>query len=992
MKAFISSLSFHKKLVLLTTIPFVLIIALGFSILLVIDSDRIQKEMVNDARAYIEVMTQDFASIIAIGEVDLAVDITDKLHGWKMVEGMIIYDKNHTPVYSYMKDGFADVLIAHQEGWDESFVFTQGSLFLLNPVVYKGKHYGDVRVQLSTLASQNLRASYILQGGVIVLALLLSTFLMTLGLGYYFSRPLKKIASALHQVEKTQDYSVRLTVEQDDEIGTLVDGFNTMQTEVERAHADILDQQYALEQHAIVAITDIKGAITYANKKFVEVSGYSRDELLGQDHRLLNSGRHNDAFFREMYKTIAGGNVWRGEICNQAKDGHLYWVDATIVATMDRHDKPEKYISIRTDITQQKKTDKALVISEERISMAMSVANDGIWDWHLNDNSVYFDERFYTMAGYEPNEFPGAFDEFKKRVHPQHINELLQHVKKYIAGEEKNYDVEFQFQCKDGSYIWIRGRGLIVEHDVDGKPSRFVGTHTDITQRMQVEESLKRSQSLLNATGRMAKVGGWELDAVTSDVIWTDETYRIHEMPIDSTPSLNEAFDCYHADDRPTVETALNNALDNGQPYDLEARFTTVQGNSLWVRSTCEPVVVQGVVVKLNGTLSDITDLKYADEALRRSQKMDAIGQLTGGLAHDFNNILGIIMGNVSLLENYIETDEKSQKRIDTIKHSTQRAVDLTRSLLNFTRHNATGKKVTNVNVLVENLQQLIEYSLTPQVNVEQKFDSDLWDTEFDPGDFEDALLNLMLNARDAMNGSGNITVETSNCLLDKAFCLHNIGALPGEYVRLSISDDGEGIPENMMEHIFEPFFTTKDTDEGTGLGLAMVFGFVKRSNGYITVDSTLNQGATFCLYLPRVYDEQAQVLSNKLNIEKPVGGQETILAVDDEEDLLVLVQESLQMLGYKVIVAKNGEQALAILAKEPNIDLLFSDVVMPGMSGYELAEQAENQCVKLKILLTSGYTEKAEIRDDQSRFNTNLLSKPYTQIELAKQIRQALS
>ena len=383
---------------------------------------------------------------------------------------------------------------------------------------------------------------------------------------------------------------------------------------------------------------------------------------------------------------------------------------------------------------------------------------------------------------------------------------------------------------------------------------------------------------------------------------------------------------------------------------------------------------------------------KRAEEAQRRSQKMDAIGQLTGGIAHDFNNILAVILGNLEILEERLPADEELLKRTAAMNKAGQRAVDLTKQLLSFSRRQVKQLAVTDINQVIHEMESLISRSLTPEVEVEQQFSNNLWLTEIDPGDFEDALLNLCINARDAMDGHGHLTIETSNATLDAAYCARNIGARPGQYVQLSVSDNGVGIPVELQEHIFEPFFTTKDQGKGTGLGLAMVYGFVKRSDGYVNVYSEHGMGSTIKLYLPRCHGEEQLADKNDGQAESLPHGRESILAVDDEAMLLELTRESLEALGYRVLTASDGRQALALLDKEPSIDLLFSDVVMPGgINGYELAEQAASKRPELKVLLTSGYTEKVMAKNGSVRFNENLLSKPYSRADLAKRVRAIL-
>jgi len=391
----------------------------------------------------------------------------------------------------------------------------------------------------------------------------------------------------------------------------------------------------------------------------------------------------------------------------------------------------------------------------------------------------------------------------------------------------------------------------------------------------------------------------------------------------------------------------------------------------------------------LTGVLRDVSEEKNAERALRRAQKMEAIGQLTGGIAHDFTNILGIIIGNLEFLMRPELNPSNPKEHLDIAYKAAMRATALTKQLLNFARTKPADAKPTNVNSVISDMSSLLARSVTQQISMRYNLAEDIWPTNIDPGDLEDSLLNLAINARDAMESGGELTITTANPVIDKNNA-SSYGSIPrGQYVEVSIKDTGCGISKGDLDKVFEPFFSTKERGKGTGLGLAMVFAFVERSKGYIKVNSELGVGTEFRIFLPRLRSESAtEDLGNRLAFPELPGGTEWVLAVDDEVDLTTLAKANLTSLGYCVVTANNAAQALEVLDSGQHIDILFTDTVMPGsLNGIELAAEALKRHPNLKILITTGFTN---IKGDRPG-GQKVLNKPYTKAELASRIRRAL-
>lgn len=557
----------------------------------------------------------------------------------------------------------------------------------------------------------------------------------------------------------------------------------------------------------------------------------------------------------------------------------------------------------------------------------------------------------------------------------------------------------------DGEEIILDCRTHIVR-DETGSPIALCGISTDITERKKMELSLKESRELLASTERLVMVGGWEWDVLAQRMKWTDETYRIHDLePGELEPGSPEhiafSLSCYVEEDRDRIERAFLRCVETGEPYELEVRLVTNKGRRKWVQTQAKPLFADGRVVKVQGHIADITARKQAEDnqrvlrqQLEHSQKMESIGRLAGGVAHDFNNMLAVILGNLELLQdNIAHWDQETQSRLSVIKTAAERSASLTRQLLGFARKQAISPRVLDLNAAVATTLEMVGRLIGEHIVLVWKPKMGIGKVNIDPSQLDQILANLAVNARDAIgDSSGRLEIETDTAVVQKGDTHHMAGVAPGSYVTLVMRDNGRGMSESTKARIFEPFFTTKGVGEGTGLGLATVYGIVSQNHGFIHVISEPGEGAAFVLYFPThtapptkdIGDEPGQRLGSKPG--------ETLLLVEDEPAVLELIDSMLRKLGYAVLSASNPREALRLAREhEGAIDLVVTDVVMPEMNGRDMAEALLRIYPAMKRIFISGYDTDVIARRAASEEGIKFVNKPFTMEALSRAVRETL-
>jgi two-component system cell cycle sensor histidine kinase/response regulator CckA len=431
--------------------------------------------------------------------------------------------------------------------------------------------------------------------------------------------------------------------------------------------------------------------------------------------------------------------------------------------------------------------------------------------------------------------------------------------------------------------------------------------------------------------------------------------------------------------------------LKTRQLTDMEICYQRKDGSPVWVIQNVIAVKDEDGRDVTEGTMVDISERRNLEEKLRQSQKMEAIGRLAGGIAHDFNNLLTVIAGYSRMLMDHLQTDPAAHGQVKKIEEASDRAASLTQQLLAFSRKQVLQPKVISLNGLVENLGSLLQRLIGENIDLQTITASDLGRVKADAAQIEQVIMNLAVNARDAMPAGGQLTLETGNVDLDKSYSVDHPGVTPGPYVMLAVSDTGAGMTPETQARIFEPFFTTKELGRGTGLGLSMVYGIVKQSGGHIWIYSEVGHGTTFKIYFPRT-EEGAESAALRQPASSTIRGTETILLVEDDQTLRDLVQSILASCGYSVVAPKDPKEAHIICEQRASsIHLLLSDVVMPGISGRELAQTILSRNPAVKILFMSGYTENAIVHHGVLDFGTHFLQKPFTPSVLAHKVREVL-
>jgi hypothetical protein len=503
-----------------------------------------------------------------------------------------------------------------------------------------------------------------------------------------------------------------------------------------------------------------------------------------------------------------------------------------------------------------------------------------------------------------------------------------------------------------------------------------------------LEEAEERTRFALHA----ARVGVWEADLRAGTARWSETLEALHGMPPGTFGGSFQAFlNCIHPEDRDTVRASIDEATRQHTESNILYRTQWPDGTMHWISGTGKTFYDDaGTPLRAAGVGLDVTEQHVLEEQRRQSQKVEAIGQLAGGVAHDFNNLLTAIQGYCDLLSSELGSESPHQDAVGEIRHAADRAASLTRQLLAFSRRQILEVRVLDLRDALRGMETMLKRLIGEDIDVVVRMTEEPARVKADPGQIGQVILNLAINARDAMPEGGSLLLEVTNATLDESYARHHVSVKPGRYVMLGVSDTGMGMDTATQARIFEPFFTTKKAEKGTGLGLSTVYGIVKQSGGNIWVYSEPGRGATFKVYLPRVDEVEDQPASQPA--PGTLTGSETILVVEDEPGVRQLVGRVLERYGYRVLLAATPREALALAEHHMDpIHLLMSDVVLPEMSGRSLASQIVARRPDIRVIYMSGYTDNAIVHHGVLDPDTPFLQKPFTPEALARKVRVVL-
>ena len=724
-------------------------------------------------------------------------------------------------------------------------------------------------------------------------------------------------------------------------------------------------------------------------------SNYAK--VLGVTVETINGHRDEDFYTPELaakYKTDDQSVVMTGqpfeteELWEQS--GETHYLQTSKVPLLDEKGAIIGTIGIGRDITERRQAEAKFQANIEDLRESQRIAHVGSWRMDVASNQVVWSEELYRMYGFDPQLPVPPYTEHQKLFTPdswERLSAALQNTKNTGIP----YDLELETLRVDGSHGWMWVYGMVLL-DADGVTVGLRGMAQDITERKRTETEIKNAILFNNNIIDSAQEGIMVYDCELRYQLFNPFMEKltgfnasdvVGKTPSDLFPFLEESG----------VVGDLKKVLsgEKVEPKEFQDQIRKT-GRSGWVVQTNAPLMdSKGKIIGVLGIVRDITEQKRTSEQLHQAQKMESIGSLAGGVAHDFNNKLSVILGHAYLALTELPENHPIRENLEEIRKAADQSADLTRQLLAFARKQTIAPKVLDLNETVTGMLKMLNRLIGEDIHLTWQPAPDLWLLKFDPSQVDQILANLCVNARDSIFKDGKITIETGNSIIDEGYCAKHSDILPGEYVRLVVSDNGCGMDKETLNRIFEPFFTTKEAGKGTGLGLATVFGIVKQNNGFINVYSEPGIGTTFTIYLPRYAGKTGMALREGMAKIAPLG-QETILLVEDELAILNMASKILTKQGYSVLQANTPAEAIRLVKEQGGmIDLLITDVIMPGMNGKDLAHNLQSMNPRLKYLYMSGYTADAIAQQGVLDEGVYFIQKPFSLPDLATKVREVL-
>lgn len=732
---------------------------------------------------------------------------------------------------------------------------------------------------------------------------------------------------------------------------------------------------------AIILLDPTDETVLEVNQRACEIYALARSEFIGLSLKAISQNAvRGEQQVRETLKTETNLHF---ETVQYREDGTEMFLEIN-ATTIDYKDR-RAILSINRDITERKRSERRLKQSEEWLSAIFEASRDGIIV-EENEHIVYANKAYAHLFGYDRSEeMLGKHVSLVQEHEPD--ERMLGYGRKRLRGEATPSTYEFVGRRKDATTVDLEAS--VSTFAIDGT-IYIITVARDITERRAAEAALRESEARYREIFERDLAGNY-ISTPDGKLLACNHAFA----RIIGFGSVEEALGCNLAPlypDAKAREAFLDLVRREKKIEHHEAELHRRDKTSVHiVENAIGTFNPQGELVELQGYLFDNTAHKKLEEQLHQSQKMDAVGQLAGGVAHDFNNILTAINGYSDLILMRLAEGDALRPKVLEIKKAGERAASLTRQLLAFSRKQMLQPISLNLNTAVTEMHKMLERLIGENIDLATTSEPKLWPVKADPGQIEQVLLNLAVNARDAMPHGGRLLIETSNVELDEEYARSSAALLPGRYVLLAVSDTGCGMDHQTRARIFEPFFTTKEQGKGTGLGLSTVYGIVKQSGGHTAVYSEPGAGTTFKVYLPQA-EEAAQSRVPGAPPAELLRGSETVLLVEDEEMVRVMTRESLQISGYTVLEAADGNEALRIYEQHKGqIDLTLTDVVMPQMGGRELVERLRPLCPQMRVLYMSGYTDNAIVHHGVLEAGTAFLQKPFTPVSLTRKIREVL-